>query len=258
MSAEPVIAFGQQPCGFFPRRFLVAKIRTARRMQAQIGGRLVFFCHDSDHDSRETRTILRHSATGKRAHLNFAVASKVQRKFSALYVKRIAADWHSRTARQLSNYVDRPAIDLFRETSAGTVADFCLEMYRGMGILEGIHVARSSDPVLRQSACEVSEFFVDVPHQGEIVRARMRGGTLSLHAGGGSFVSLPPVTFTREQISPTRDTRLRWMQSVIGCTHYVCGEGEQAYMRQRETPEITFVPREEIDRPDEAYTELQC
>ena len=47
------------------------------------------------------------------------------------------------------------------------------------------------------------------------------------------------------------------MQSVIGCTHYVCGEGEQAYMRQRETPEITFVPREEIDRPDEAYTELQ-
>ena len=48
MSVEPVIAFGQQPCGFFPRRFLVAKIRTARRMQAQMGGRLVFFYHDSD------------------------------------------------------------------------------------------------------------------------------------------------------------------------------------------------------------------
>jgi len=43
MSVEPVIAFGQQPCGFFPRRFLVAKIWTARRLQAQIGGRLVFF-----------------------------------------------------------------------------------------------------------------------------------------------------------------------------------------------------------------------
>jgi hypothetical protein len=38
MSDAPVIAFGQQPCGFFPRRFLVAKIRTARRLQAQIGG----------------------------------------------------------------------------------------------------------------------------------------------------------------------------------------------------------------------------
>ena len=55
-----VIAFGQQPCGFFPRRFLVAKIRTARRLQAEIGGRIVFFFHDSDHDPRETRTILRH------------------------------------------------------------------------------------------------------------------------------------------------------------------------------------------------------
>ena len=39
MSGEPVIAFGQQPCGFFPRRFLVAKIHTARRLQAEMGGR---------------------------------------------------------------------------------------------------------------------------------------------------------------------------------------------------------------------------
>ena len=39
MTGEPVIAFGQQPCGFFPRRFLVAKIRTARRLQAEMGGR---------------------------------------------------------------------------------------------------------------------------------------------------------------------------------------------------------------------------
>jgi len=57
MSAEPVVAFGQQPCGFFPRRFLVAKIRTARRLQAELGGRVVYFCHDSDHDPRETRTL---------------------------------------------------------------------------------------------------------------------------------------------------------------------------------------------------------
>ena len=64
MTVEPVIAFGQQPCGFFPRRFLVAKMRTARRLQAEIGGRVVFFCHDSDHDPRETRTILRHRTTG--------------------------------------------------------------------------------------------------------------------------------------------------------------------------------------------------
>ena len=77
MSGEPVIAFGQQPCGFFPRRFLVAKIRTARRLQAEIGGRIVFFCHDSDHDPRETRTILRHRTTGAAARtLNFAVVEQ--------------------------------------------------------------------------------------------------------------------------------------------------------------------------------------
>ncbi|MDO8475897.1 MAG: hypothetical protein Q7W02_06800 [Candidatus Rokubacteria bacterium] len=256
MSVEPIIAFGQQPCGFFPRRFLVAKIRTARRMQAQMGGRLVFFYHDSDHDPRETRTILRHRATGEPAQLNFSIATKLQRKFSPLYVKRIAPDWHGKTERQLPNYVDGRVIDLFRKTSAEAVADFCLEMYRRMGLLDGVHVARSSDPALRRIACEVSEFFVDVPYEGEIVRARVRDGVLYLHAGGESFVALPATAFTKEQISPTRDTRLRWMQSVIGCTHYVSGAGEQAYLRQDEAPQITFVRRDEIDRSDEAYTEL--
>ncbi len=84
MSVEPIIAFGQQPCGVFPRRFLFAKIQTARRLQAQMGGRIVFFYHDSDHDPRETRTILRHRTTGKPAPLNCAVTSKLQRKFSSL------------------------------------------------------------------------------------------------------------------------------------------------------------------------------
>jgi hypothetical protein len=147
-------------------------------------------------------------------------------------------------------------IDLFRKASAETVADFCLEIYRRMGLLDEIDVARSSDPALRRSACEVSEFFVDVPHEGEIVRARVRDGALLLHEGGDSFVTLPAATFSKEQISPARDTRLRWMQSIIRCTHYVAGAGEQAYLRQDEAPEITFVRRDQIDRPDEAYTEL--
>ncbi len=256
MSFEPIIAFGQQPCGFFPRRFLVAKILTARRMQQQMGGRIVFFCHDSDHDPRETRTTLRRRPTGEPAHFNFAVPTKLQRKYSPLYLKRIAPDWQARTLRQLPNFLDGPAIDLFRETSAETVADFCLEMYCRMGLLEGIHVARSSDPAFRRSACEVSEFFADVTYEGEIVRARMRDGALLLHAGGESFIALPATVCAKEQISPTRDTRLRWMQSVIGCTHYVTGAGEQAYLHQDEAPDITFVRRDEIDRSDEAYTEL--
>jgi hypothetical protein len=258
MSAEPVIAFGQQPCGFFPRRFLVAKIRTARRLQAEMGGRVVYFCHDSDHDPRETRTILRHRATGQAAHLNFAVVSKIQRKFSPLYAKRIAAEWHARTLGQLPNYVDYPLIDLFSRSSAETVADFCLEMYRGMGLLDGVDVVTSSDPRVRRRACDVDDFFVDVPHEGAIVRARVRDGRLYLHEGGDSFVMLPaPASgFAKEQISPTRDTRLRWMQSVIHCTHYVTGAGEQAYLRPEEAQEIAYVRREDIERSDEAFTEL--
>jgi len=257
MSGEPIIAFGQQPCGFFPRRFLVAKIRTARRLQVQIGGRIVYFCHDSDHDPRETRTIVRHRATGALAHLNFAVVSKLQRKFSPLYVKRITADWHARTLAQLPNYVDPPIIDLFRRTSTRTVAEFCLEMYRVMGLLDGLEVVASSDPDVRRRACDVDDFYVDVPYEGEIVRARARAGSLYLHEGGDSFIALAPApSFGKEQISPTRDTRLRWMQSIIHCTHYVTGASEQAYLRCEDAPEITYVRREDIERSDEAFTEL--
>ena len=258
MSPEPVIAFGQQPCGFFPRRYLVAKIRTARRLQARLGGRVVYFCHDSDHDPRETRTILRHRTTGQPAYLNFAVTSKLQRKYSPLYAKRIAAGWHARTLGQLPNYVDHHAIDLFRKTSAATVADFCLAMYRAMGLLDGVEVVTSSDPDVRRRACDVADFFVDVPYEGEIVRARARDGGLYLHQGGDSFVTLAAAgcTFAKEQISPTRDSRLRWMQSVIHCTHYVTGASEQAYLRPEDAPEITYVRRDDIARSDEAFTEL--
>jgi hypothetical protein len=278
MTTAPVICFGQQPCGFFPKRFLVAKIQTARRLQKEIGGAIVFFCHDSDHDPRETQTILRRRKTNEPARLNFAFKNRVQRKFSPQYLKEIAAGWQDKTILQLPNYVGHPVINLFKKISAATVADFCLEMYRAMNLLDDIRVVRSSDPAVRRAACDVPEFFVDVPFEGEIVRARFVpevGGTdlpvgpdarqrvpaeargkLMLHEGGDSYVTLPPVNFSKEQISPTRDTRLRWMQSVVHCTHYVAGPGERAYLRPEETPEITFVNRETIERSDEAWTEI--
>jgi len=256
MTTAPLIAFGQQPCGFFPKRFLVAKIRTARRLQAELGGEIVFFFHDSDHDPRETRTLLRHRKTQELAQLNFAVENKVQRKFSPLFRKRIAAGWQERTALQLPNYVAGQLIEVFKSIAAENVADFCLEMYRRLGLLEGIRVMRSGDPAFRCAACDVSEFFVDVPYEGEIVRARYRDRALQLHEGGDAYVTLPWTPFTREHISPTRDTRLRWMQSVLRCTHYVAGAGEQAYLHQEDAPEITFVCRDAIERSDEAYTEF--
>jgi hypothetical protein len=253
---EPVICFGQQPCGFFPRRFLVAKIRTARRLQAELGGQVVFFYHDSDHDPRETRTILHHRKTNEPASLNFTFQNKLQRKFSPLYLKRIPAGWQEKTVLQLPNYVEHRCLAVFKKTAAANVADFCLEMYRNMGLLDGVRVVRSSDPAVRRVACEVEDFFVDVPHEGEIVRARFLGGALRLHEGGDSFLTLPATVFTKEQVSPTRDTRLRWMQSALHCTHYVAGAGEQAYLRKDDAPEITFLVRDPIDHSDEAYTEL--
>ena len=139
---HPIICFGQQPCGFFPKRFLFAKIVTARRLQKEIGGEIVFFYHDSDHDSRETRTILRHRLTNEPTLLNFTVANKLQRKFSPLFLKRISADWHGKTMLQLHNYFKGPLIDMFKAATGETVADFCLDMYGRMGLLDGMRVVR--------------------------------------------------------------------------------------------------------------------
>jgi hypothetical protein len=252
----PIICFGQQPCGFFPRRFLFAKVQTARRLQQEMGGEIVFFYHDSDHYPRDTKTILRHRTTNDMSQLNFSFENKIQRKFSPLYLKRFPADWQSRTTMQLPNYVEGRLIDVFKSVSATNISDFCLEMYRAMGLLDGVRVMRSGDPAFRTAACDISEFFVDVPYEGETVRARMEGGALRLHEGGNSYLTLPDLPFTKEHISPTRDSRLRWMQSVIHCTHYIAGAGEQAYLRQEEAPDITFVQRDVIDRSDEAYTEI--
>ena len=256
MNSPPVICFGQQPCGFFPRRFFYAKVVTARRLQSELGGEIIYFCHDSDHDPRETQTILHHRKTGEPATLNFAFENKLQRKFSPLHLKRIPAGWRDNTARQLGAYVAPPLVEAFKGNAAPTVADFCLEMYRRMGLLEGVRVVRSSDPAVRRAACDVPEFFVDVPHGGEIVRARWLDGALKLHEGGDCYLTLPTVAFGKEQVSPTRDSRLRWMQSVLHCTHYIAGAGEQAYLNKADAPDITFLQRDPIDRSDETYTEI--
>ncbi|HEV3190879.1 MAG TPA: hypothetical protein VGY54_10305, partial [Polyangiaceae bacterium] len=154
-------------------------------------------------------------------------------------------------------YVELPLVQAFKETHATNVADFCLEMYQRMGFLEGMQVVRSSDPAFREAACEIDDYYVDVPYEGEIVRARYVKGELLLHKGGDVYETCPRVPFVKRQISPARDSRLKWMQSVVQCTHYVAGASEQDYLRVADAPEINFVRRETIERADEAYTELQ-
>ncbi len=253
MSTDPIICFGQQPCGFFPRRFLYAKFVTARKLQAEIGGRIVFFFHDSDHDARETQTCLRHAKTREPLTLNFTFENKIQRKYSPLYLKRVPAGWRENTARQLPAFMDGRWVEVFKQVNAPNVADFCLEMYRGLGLLEGVEVVRSSAPEVRRAASAIGDFFVDVPYQSEVVRARQLEGKLQLHEGGSAYLTLPNSSFEKTQISPTRDSRLTWMQSVIHCTHYIAGAGEQAYLRKEDAPEITFINRDPIDLSDEAY-----
>ena len=253
---QPIICFGQQPCGFFPKRFLFAKILTARRLQNEIGGDIVFFFHDSDHDPRETITILRDQHSNEEVALNFQFENRIQKQFSPLYVKRVVPEWQEKTARQLPRYVPRTLAGHFKETRSSNVADFCLEMYTRMGLLDAVRVERSSAPEFRARAVAVSDYFVDQTYEGEIVRARYRDGKLLLHKGGDRFLEIPGEDFGLEQISPTRDTRFRWMQSVIQCTHYVAGASEQHYINKEDAPEVKFVRRDDISDSGKAYTEL--
>ena len=251
----PIICFGQQPCGFFPKRFLFAKIITARRLQKEIGGEIVFFFHDSDHDPRETITIVRDQRSGREVALNFQFENSIQKKFSPLYAKHVLPDWQAKIARQLPSYVGPSLVEDFRKTKSSNVADFCLEMYKRMGLLEGLRVDRSSAPEFRARAVAVPDYFVDVRYEGEIVRARYRDGKLLLHKGGDRFLEIPGGEFGPKQISPTRDTRFRWMQSVIRCTHYVAGASEHHYINKADAPEVKFIKRDEISDFGKAYTE---
>lgn len=253
---HPIICFGQQPCGFFPKRFFVAKILTARRLQKEIGGEIVFFFHDSDHDPRETITIVRDRHTNEELTLNFQFENRIQKQFSPLYAKRVHPEWHEKAARQLPNYVGRSLVTYFKETKCSNVADFCLEMYSRMGLLEGVRVERSSAREFRARAVAVPEYFVDQRYEGEIVRARYRDGKLLLHKGGDRFLEIPKDEFGPEEISPTRDTRFRWMQSVLQCTHYVAGASEQHYINKSDAPKVKFIKRDEISDSGKAYTEL--
>ena len=253
---HPIICFGQQPCGFFPKRFLFAKIATARRLQKEIGGEVIFFFHDSDHDPRETSTILRDHHSKREVALNFQFANRIQKQFSPLYAKRVVPEWYEKTARQLSSYVPQTLVEYFKETRSSNVADFCLEMYNRMGLLDGVRVERSSTPQFRARAVRVADYFVDQRYEGEIVRARYRDGKLLLHKGGDRFLEIPGGGFGPEQISPTRDTRFVWMQSVIRCTHYVAGASEQHYVNESDAPEVKFVRREDISESDKAFTEV--
>ena len=99
-----------------------------------------------------------------------------------------------------------------------------------------------------------TDFFVDVPDAGEIVCARRVNGVLKIHEGGDVFVTLSDVACSKEQVSPCAICVFRWMQSVVHCTHYIAGLGEQAYLAKEECGNY-LRDRDSIEQQDEAYTE---
>jgi hypothetical protein len=293
---SPVICFGQQPCGFFPKRFLVAKINTAKKLQKQISGKIVFFYHDSDADYRETITIFKDRFNGAKVRLNFTQENKLQKKHSPLYLKRIPAGWKEEIVKQLPRFIPpqsplilrgeasavpplriregRGVIDIFKSVNEKTVADFCLQMYEKLGLLEGIEVIRSSEKTFREKAMNLKEYYVDVEYQGEIVRARIIGDNRSapiyrpidqpingratkiaiLHEGGGKYTKFAiDGKIEKRQISADAKDRFAWMQSIIHCTHYIYGEGEKEYINFSEFPDVKFIQREKIENPEYAW-----
>jgi hypothetical protein len=145
--------------------------------------------------------------------------------------------------------------DVFSSIDEKNAADFCLEMYRKIGLLEEIEILRSSAKSFREQAPELAgEFFADVEYQSEVVRAQMLDGRLKLHEGGGKYTEIPmPNAIEKRQKSPNRDQRFAWMQSIINCTHYIYGEGEKEYLDVKPFPNIKFVDREKIDQADYAW-----
>ena len=171
----------------------------------------MFFLHDSDHDPRETATILKEKRTGREDTLNFEYSSKLQRHFSPLFAKRVLPKWKVKTARQLPCYVGPASVGHFKATVAENAADFCLEMYVRMGLMDGVRVERSGDPKFRRRAIAVDDYFVDVQHEGELVRARARDGKLSC-----TRAATVTSNFRRRNTTPARSAR-RAIRACVGC-----------------------------------------
>ena len=119
-----------------------------------------------------------------------------------------------------------------------------------------IDVVRSSDPAVRRRACDVSDFFVDVPYEGEIVRARVRDGALDLHEGGDSFVTLPATAFAQGADQPHAGHAAP-LDAVGHPLHALRDRrGRAGLSSPGGSAGDHLRARDEIDRSDEAYTEL--
>ena len=254
MNATPVICFGQQPCGFFPRRYLYAKIATARRLQAELGGEIVYFCHDSDHDFRETRTTLRHRKTGEPIQLNFAFDNQIQRKFSPLYLKRVRDDWHARTADQLRAYVDPCWVEAFRAVEFGSSR---ISAWRCTGRWACSRACALPGRAIRRS---VSRRASRRLLRRRAVRGRDRAGPAHRRPAqavqGGRPVRGPARCSIYSRADQPDSRYAAALDAIGGSLHALRGGCQRAGLPpEGRRAEITYVVRDMIERADEAYVE---
>ncbi len=258
---EPVICLGQQPNGFLPKRFFFAKLATARRLQDEIGGRIVLFWHDSDHDYRETQTEIESDRYAEGSvKLNFTFRNKVNRKWSPLALKEATQESVRGILNTLREIVPADVHRMLSSIDTHNVSRFCLQAYRNMGLLDSIEVVSSFSPGFRRKASlggfgSGEGFFYDTSYMGETVRSEISNGRLRLHHGGPRYSDLGPLPerLDPERISPGRDKRFAWMVPAIGCTHYVMGESEADYLDFSGFRDMEFLQRDEITNPSLAW-----
>jgi hypothetical protein len=202
---------------------------------------------------------MRDKNTNQEVRLNFTQENKVQKNFSPLYLKRIPVNWKSDILKQLPRFTSRNVINLFESTNANNAADFCLEIYKKLGLLDEIEVVRSSDKAFREKADDLqTEFYADIPYENEIVRALVKnrdGKSIgSLHHGGGKTTEFEiSGEIKKSQITPGRDHRFQWMNSVIHATHYITGNSEYDYLKRDNFQEVEFIKRDQIEDQELAW-----
>jgi len=140
--AAPIICFGQQTVRlFFPKT--ISLCQDCHRQTTSTGNwwrKSCFFFHDSDHDPRETITILRETTFWSfNIAFNFPIPELDSEGVSRpLYAKRILPGWHSKMVRQLPKLRLTPNWSISsRKLTATTRLIFCLKMYDKMGLLDG-------------------------------------------------------------------------------------------------------------------------
>lgn len=237
MSNTPVICIAQEPNGFFPTSSFVAKLKAARKLQKDIGGKIVWFVDDSESNYKSTEVILVDKKTGQEIAFNFIQENEIQKNFSPLYAKRIAKNWQEDTAQKLVPIINSNLLETFKSVKSDTSAGFCIRMYQKLGLLDEVEIIRSSDPAVRRSAIPVPDFFIDTEYQNEIVRARFRNDHLEL---GATKLILPLPGFDAETISPALNLRFTWMQSVVNCSHYIFEKSEKDLLNLEQYPAIRF------------------